>query len=381
MERNFPLSLVLLFSLVAACAQPLDDSLAAVDVATWPIVDGSPDAVGLLDLLNDPTTTEYVLDYDARLDRRAARNLILARGAYGEFGSVADVDAVRWVGASAIDKLVAFAHSQGRVPGENDLLGTWDNVSFTVAQAELMLEIVINDLDHHDFDIYIGLDRRAADSIVDAQPVQSVAVLAGLYYVGTSALQKLKGEAEEMMDDEWPACIPTFTQVANEAADEFSQLLAISTTIDNPWARARAFQSSGCGDWWNDAGALAAAEAAIWDLNFFIPWSDLNDDYRQVSALTSGGANYTGTLELALDVIEERIDDGDFDPNADANSERLYGSRLGLVDELSVDVGSNPGAYLQQQYDFDLSECSEEAVMLLDVRDGSILFVHELQNC
>jgi len=378
MDRSFSFTLFLsLLVFASACTEVVDDDLAPVSIATYPIVDGTPSAVGLLDLLNDPATTMGVLD-----DRRAAHNLILAREALGDFDSVAEVDDVYWVGPSAINKLVAFAGDQGRIPGDNDLLGTWDGVSFTVAQADLTLEIVVNDLDHHDFDVYMDLDRRAADSIVAAQPVASIAELASLYYVGNSALRKIKAEAADMMgNEEWPACVPSFTEVTNAAAVDFSDLLARSTTIDNPWARVRSFQSSGCGSWWTDGGSVAAAEVALWDLNFFLPWSDLSDDYRAVAPWTDGGSSYTGMLDTALVVIEEHIDDGDFDPSGDSTGAELYAARLDLVGQLSVQVGDIPGVYLQQDYEFDLVECSEEAVMLLDTRDGSVLVVHQLQNC
>jgi hypothetical protein len=378
-NRLTPLALI---ALLVACAPPLADDLASVDVATYPIVDGLPDAVGLLDLLNDPTTTLEVLDDEVPLNSRTASNLIAARQAFGGFDSVAEVDAVYWVGPSAINKLVEFAGEQGRIPGDNDLLGTWDGVSFTVAQAELTLEIVVNDLEHHDFDIYMGLDRRAADSIVAAQPVESIAVLAGLYYVGNSALEKIKNEAMEMLgEDDWPGCVPTFTAVTNQASLDLSELLALSTTVDNPFAEATAFQSSGCGDWWTDAGSVEEAMIGLWDETFFLSWSQLSDDYRLVGPWTAGGSDYTAMLDLSLQVIEENIDDDDFDPSASPTSQALYDARFDLVDELSVDLATNPGAYLQQTYEFEMVECSEEAVMLLDTRDGSVLVIHQLQNC
>jgi len=83
MDRSlsFPLFLSLLVFAASACTEAVDDDLAPVSVATFPIADGTPDAVGLLDLLNDPATTMPVLDDDAGLDRRAAHNLILAREA------------------------------------------------------------------------------------------------------------------------------------------------------------------------------------------------------------------------------------------------------------------------------------------------------------
>ena len=50
------------------------------------IVSGTPEAIGLLDFLNDPSTDYDVLDIDAALDRRAAPNLISHRNGDDIFG-------------------------------------------------------------------------------------------------------------------------------------------------------------------------------------------------------------------------------------------------------------------------------------------------------
>ena len=88
------------------------------------------------------------LDHDVPLNRRAARNLIHHRdgfdavaGTYDDnlFDHLAEVDAVRWVGTSAMASLVSFAFTQNWVPTADDVLGTWDGVVFTVAEAEATL--------------------------------------------------------------------------------------------------------------------------------------------------------------------------------------------------------------------------------------------------
>jgi hypothetical protein len=136
-------------------------------------------------------------------------------------------------------------------------------------------------------------------------------------------------------------------------------------------------QSEGCGEWWNDEGSAAAAEIGIWDQTFFLPWPQLSDDYRIIDDWTAGGSSYSSMLNTALVVI----DDGDWDPASSTSNQALYDARPGLVDTLSVELSSVPGAYLEQTYEFDLSECSEEATMLLDTRTGAVLVVHQFQNC
>jgi hypothetical protein len=105
-----------------------------------------------------------------------------------------------------------------------------------------------------------------------------------------------------------------------------------------------------------------------------------------VSMYGASGASATTAAALAIsgglcDTALVVIDDGDWDPASSTSNQALYDARPGLVDTLSVELSSVPGAYLEQTYEFDLSECSEEATMLLDTRTGAVLVVHQLQNC
>jgi len=70
------LALALALTLLTGCTQYLAPDLAPVSVATWPIIDGSPAAVGLLDLLNDPTTrpTCTSVSSEAPMKARAGPN-------------------------------------------------------------------------------------------------------------------------------------------------------------------------------------------------------------------------------------------------------------------------------------------------------------------
>ncbi len=81
------------------------------DSASFAIIDGSSEAIGVLDMLNDPSTNIDVLDFDARLNARSARNLVHYRdgfdgifGTYDDnlFGDIEEVDSVRWVGPAAM---------------------------------------------------------------------------------------------------------------------------------------------------------------------------------------------------------------------------------------------------------------------------------------
>lgn len=77
---------------------------------------------GVLMLLNDPQTTYNVLDDQAGVDARAASNLMAYRngydGVYGTeddqlFGSLREVDEVRWVGPRTLERLTDYARDMG----------------------------------------------------------------------------------------------------------------------------------------------------------------------------------------------------------------------------------------------------------------------------
>jgi hypothetical protein len=200
--RRMCLSVFLLAALTTGCADhPTDND--NLGVTTHALTEHGPQAIGLLAFLNHSSTTLDLLDHEVPLNRRAARNLIHHRNGWDKilgtfddnlFSSVAEVDAVRWVGPSAMDHLIEYAAANGWVPDGDELLGVWDGVSFTAEEAELTLEFV-NKASHELLDEDLSLDRRAADSIVAAQPVDSIETLAGLYYVGGNALQRLKEAA------------------------------------------------------------------------------------------------------------------------------------------------------------------------------------------
>lgn len=164
------------------------------------LVDGTPEGVGVLRLLNDPETTLVVLDVDASMNRRAAQALMAHRaGPDGRFGtrdddrfdSIAEVDSVRYVGPTALGRLVAFAHASARVPEGDELLGSYDRVRFSVDEAAAALRL-INRASVQTLDVDMELNRRAVDSIVAARPIASMQELSELRYVGATALRRIK---------------------------------------------------------------------------------------------------------------------------------------------------------------------------------------------
>jgi len=195
------LSLATLFT---GCADHVTDN-DNLGVSTNPLTENGPEAIGLLTFLNHPETTLDVLDHKVPLNRRAARNLIHHRDGWDKepgtfddnlFDTVAEVDAVPWIGPATMERLVHYVLAEGWVPQGDDILGVWDGVSFTVKEAQRTLDFV-NKASHDLLDDGLRLDKRAADSIMEAQPIESIGELADLYYVGGSALKRLKQTANE----------------------------------------------------------------------------------------------------------------------------------------------------------------------------------------
>lgn len=190
--------------LLTACAGTPDQSLEPADQSQLSVLDGSPEAVGVLSVLNASSTTLAVLDFDVPLNKRAAENLIAWRdGADGTrytsddqwFQTMQQVDDVSYVGPAAMNSLVAFAEATGQVPTGGDLLGVWDNTAFTVDEAMATLELV-NLADSVVLDDDVPLSSRAVDNILAARPFATIQQLAGVPQVGPSSMLKLRNFAQ-----------------------------------------------------------------------------------------------------------------------------------------------------------------------------------------
>ena len=134
----------------------------------------------MLEVANEATFEQ--LDVDAGLDRRAAENIVDAR----PIETLAELDAVSYVGPSALQKILAFAEGLG-------LLSECDDFRLPAegsCEAAAMLEVA-NEATFEQLDVDAALDRRAAQNIVDARPIETLAELDAVSYVGASALEKI----------------------------------------------------------------------------------------------------------------------------------------------------------------------------------------------
>lgn len=165
---------------------------------------GAREAEGVLALVNDAETDFALLDDDVALDRRAAANIIARRdGADAVFGtdddrlfvSIDELDAVSYVGPSALRRLEEYAQDFGFVPSDDSLHGTYEGVAFTYGEAEAVLAFVNAATDEGLRDG--GVPSRAVPGILDARPVDSMERLAGLYWVGPRTLETLRDNTRE----------------------------------------------------------------------------------------------------------------------------------------------------------------------------------------
>jgi DNA uptake protein ComE-like DNA-binding protein len=149
--------------------------------------EGTPDALGVAAMLNHPSTTVAVLDIDAKLDARAAKNLVAHRDV-DPFDSVAEIDAVAYVGDAALQALVDYARAEGWVAEDDELYGVVEGVELTKTEAAAAV-FAANTATYEELDV--DLDKRAATALVANRPFDTVEAVAGQSYVGAAAIEDL----------------------------------------------------------------------------------------------------------------------------------------------------------------------------------------------
>ncbi len=378
-------SLLFLFG----CSSPLSADPAAPEGVSARVVDGTPDGVGLLAFLNDPATSLVLLDIDVALDNRAATSLTehragkdLKLGTSDDdlFGSIAEADACYWVGESALLAMTAWATTHGFVPKGDDELGVYDGVSFTVDEAEatvafanIAADLVLDD--------EVALDRRAVDSILAARPLATALALSQLYYVGGSAMQRLKDAAavpEAVVDE---VCAPILAANTSDVAADFTELLALATTRDLPFAEVNHFVLTGCSPFAADPDRSDLVIDAVWNDAFGRwDWEGLPADANEASDFSVGGTLFSSRLDRALNAIDERVAEGSWDPYATEAGADLFNRRFDLAETLESGVIASPADYVEVDLHVEASEASEDATVLIDLRTGETLAIHEFSG-
>jgi DNA uptake protein ComE-like DNA-binding protein len=182
-----------------------------------------PDQSALvLALVSYPGVDADELDHAAGIDTRAAHNIVAYRnGPDGlcpssddiTFTSVAELDAVPYVGDATFRSLVSYAVAHPAPRGE-----TVEGVAF----AGWQVEAVVWGVGHATLaELDALLDGRAARALIAARPFSTVAQMGPVSYVGASALTQLRNAANgwwSAMNMSAPALAGTFDSVVFDEA-------------------------------------------------------------------------------------------------------------------------------------------------------------------
>jgi hypothetical protein len=131
--RRLALSLLPLALLgLAACALDAEPDVDAEDGSgESALTDASPEARAVLALVNDPRVGDDELAKDARIGSKAAIGIVGRRdGADGTpgtaddrpFATIKDLDGVKWVGATTLTRLAAYAKKKGLYGGKVEVV-------------------------------------------------------------------------------------------------------------------------------------------------------------------------------------------------------------------------------------------------------------------
>ena len=204
MNTNTLLFSLLSFTLLFGCVTD-DPEWGADNGALTRAAEGSPEALAVLALLNDDATTMEMLDVDAGLDRRAADGLLKHRAGLDEvfaagagdddlFDDLREVDSVRYVGPSAIGKLIDYAATLDFTPTGDAALGTFDGVTFTIDEGTRALTFANDETADGLLAVFA---RRSLDALLAARPFSTMDELAEVYWVGRATLTRLKERTAE----------------------------------------------------------------------------------------------------------------------------------------------------------------------------------------
>ena len=340
------------------------------------------DTALVLDLVNYLRVDVERLDLEAGLDARAAAGIVAHRNGPDAIAGTADddpfdtlteLDAVRWVGDSALTKLLSFARTYP-VPASLAVEG----VAFQGWQTESVVwgvnQATFAELDD-------GLDARAARALVDGAPFASLDQIAAAPYVGAAALASLRAKApawwQEMVGSPSGPCTVAVSGRADQAASDLSTLLSIATTLDWPFANLTAQSIPDCVD-----ARIGSPQAA--ELNATLAayarstWGSGIDP--TASGLTAGGAHFVALVTTAHDRISERVADGAWAP-ADAAEQALLDRLPALIDALTAGPSARPADYVELPLSTDAEECSEYGSLLIEVSTGRGWMIHQFPRC
>jgi hypothetical protein len=188
-----------LFLMLSACAE---ESGWQDDTFTWTELEAlsTDETDAVLALVHHETTGLIKLQVDIGLPEIAATRLVLLRdgadGVWGtdddhRFASVRTLLHLDGLGLPELELLRDWADFEGWPDCADPLHGTFEGVSFLASEADHAL-LVANEATLEELDVEVGLDRRTAEAIVEARPLDTMVALTEVYWVGTAALLSLR---------------------------------------------------------------------------------------------------------------------------------------------------------------------------------------------
>jgi DNA uptake protein ComE-like DNA-binding protein len=338
-------------------------------------------ATRVLDLVNYPGTDFETLDVAAGLDKRAATNIIAHRnGADGiaptgddePFTSLAELDAVPYVGPSALGKLDTYALVHPPPAGE-----VVETVTFLGWQSEASVWGVNHAKDATELKQSLGLSITQASSLIAARPFASVAQIGKAKYIGSAALYMIRNYSMQWWKTLHYSCTTSFGPSASPEVDGYGSLLESYDQRDPMyWYQTGARTIPTCLNVPMNEDALR--QVAI----DFAGWTETVQEFPgnfQPGALSTGPSVFRKFLDATLARMDEyradRVADGDPDAQAEFDALQAAYGKVAYLTEMHA-----AGTY-SLEIQIEASECSERAVLFVDPALGLVILMHQPPQC
>lgn len=113
-------------------------------------------------------------------------------------------------------------------------------------------------------------------------------------------------------------------------------------------------------------------------------FGDLAEDFPDAvvsEGSQSGSRAFLRLLDKSERAIQERIDDGNWDPSSTPEGQDLQGRLSDLVSALRAEAISSPERHLEIEIEFENAECSEDVVGLFDSESNRLTALHRGPRC
>lgn len=191
----------------------IDASFPTGGLADAVIAEGSATALGVLALVNEASFE--ILDEDVPLDVRAVRGIwdvrngpddVMDSGDDGEFSTLAQLDAVPWIGPVSLQRLVDYAREHSYIPSESapcrpgTLVVAGDDIVGDTEWAECQIDVWATNLVTEESTLRIRPGATVRFHWQDSGGASRLDVDGRLLAIGTSELP-----ITFTMDDDWSA--------------------------------------------------------------------------------------------------------------------------------------------------------------------------------